>query len=106
MMPPVSEAFSQLTLTHWQTVLNDRLLLSSFWNSVFLALAGATIGITLSTLSSYIIVRVKNRGGMILQPLAFTSFAFRGIVLASGFMWVSVRTGSYVKLQALLLSFS
>src|SRR5690625_3724140 len=105
MMPPGSEAFSQLTLTHWQTVLNDRLLLSSFWNSVFLALAGATIGITLSTLSSYIIVRVKNRGSMILETLAFTSFAFPGIVLAIGFMWVFVRTGFYGTIWALLISY-
>src|SRR5699024_12184536 len=93
-----------LTLAHWEGVLNDRLTVPSFWNSVFLAVGGATVGITLSTLASYIIVRVRNRGSMILEALAFTSFAFPGLVLGIGFMWAFVRTGAYGTIWAPFLA--
>lgn len=105
MMAPGARAFSLLTLTHWQEILRDRLTLQSFSNSVFLALAGATIGIVLSVLTSYIVVRVRNRGSAILELLAFTSFAFPGLVLGIGFMWVFVRTGVYGTIWALLISY-
>ncbi|HET8984834.1 MAG TPA: iron ABC transporter permease [Trueperaceae bacterium] len=104
-MAPSQLAWSMLTSTHWQAVLGDRLTRVAFQNSVFLALAGATIGIVLSTFSSYIIVRLRNRGSVILETLAFTSFAFPGIVLAIGFMWVFVRTGFYGTIWALLISY-
>lgn len=105
MMAPSARAFSMLTLTHWQTVLGDRLTATAFQNSVFLALAGATLGVLLSTFASYVIVRVRNRGSVFLETLAFASFAFPGIVLAIGFMWVFVRTGFYGTIWALLISY-
>ncbi|MFA5551376.1 MAG: iron ABC transporter permease [Trueperaceae bacterium] len=105
MMAPGPRAFSMFTLTHWQTVLGDRLTVSSFYNSVFLALVGATVGIILSTLASYIIVRVRNVGSAVLEVFAFTSFAFPGLVLAIGFMWAFVRTGAYGTIWALLIAY-
>lgn len=105
MMAPGPRAFSMLTLTHWQTILQDRLTLQAFYNSVFLALAGATIGILLSILSSYIVVRVRNLGSAILEMLAFTSFAFPGLILGIGFMWAFVRTGVYGTIWALLIGY-
>src|SRR5699024_12272073 len=95
-----------LTLAHWEGVLNDRLTVPSFWNRVFLAVGGATVGITLSTLASYIIVRVRNGGSMILEARASTSFAFPGLVLGIGFMWAFVRTGAYGSLWALLIAYA
>ncbi len=105
MMAPGPRAFSMFTLTHWQTILGDRLTTTAFYNSVFLALVGATIGIVLSTLASYIIVRVRNVGSAILEVFAFTSFAFPGLVLAIGFMWAFVRTGAYGTIWALLIAY-
>jgi iron(III) transport system permease protein len=105
MMAPGARAFSMLTWTHWQAILGDRLTLSSFYNSVFLALAGATIGILLSTLASYVIVRVRNTGSAILELFAFTSFAFPGLILGIGFMWAFVRTGMYGTIWALLIAY-
>ncbi len=105
MMAPGQQAFSMLTWSHWQSVLGDRLISRAFQNSVFLALAGATIGVLLSTFASYVIVRVRNRGSVILETLAFASFAFPGLVLAIGFMWVFVRTGFYGTIWALLISY-
>lgn len=105
MMPLGAKAVSMLTLSHWKAVLGDRLTLSAFNNSVFLALAGATIGILLSIFSSYITVRVRNTGSAILEMLAFTSFAFPGLVLGIGFMWAFVRTGAYGTIWALLIAY-
>ena len=105
MMAPSAEAFSMFTLTHWQSVLGDRLTSRAFTNSVFLALVGATIGIILSTLSSYIIVRIRNAGSALLEIFAFTSFAFPGLVLAIGFMWAFVRTDLYGTIWALLIGY-
>lgn len=105
MLPPGPRAFSMLTLTHWQSILGDRLTYIAFNNSVFLALVGATLGILLSILSSYIIVRVRNTGSAILEMLAFTSFAFPGLILGIGFMWAFVRTGAYGTIGALLVAY-
>lgn len=105
MMAPGARAFSMLTLTHWQSILGDRLTFVALNNSVFLALVGATVGILLSTLASYLIVRIRNTGSAILEVLAFTSFAFPGLVLGIGFMWAFVRTGAYGTIWALLIAY-
>lgn len=105
MMAPGKEAFAQLTWTHWKAVLNDRLTVGAFWNSIILAVGGATVGIALSTLSSYVIVRLRNRGSVILETLAFASFAFPGLIIGIGFMWVFVRTGFHGTLWALFISY-
>lgn len=105
MMAPGKEAFSMLTWTHWKTVLADRLTIQSFWNSILLAVGGATVGIILSTLASYVIVRIRNRGSVILETLAFASFAFPGLIIGIGFMWVFVRTGFHGTLWALFISY-
>lgn len=105
MMTPSMDAFRQFTFTHWQTVLNDRLTVGAFWNSIMLAVGGATVGIILSTLSSYVIVRIRNRGSAILETLAFASFAFPGLVIGIGFMWVFVRTGFHGTIWALFISY-
>lgn len=105
MIAPGARAFSLLTLTHWQTVIGDRLTLQAFINSVFLALVGASLGIALSILSSYIVVRVRNFGSAFLETLAFTSFAFPGLILGIGFMWAFVRTSAYGTIWALLIAY-
>lgn len=105
MMTPGREAFSMLTLTHWNTVLGDSMTLRALGNSVFLSVVGATLGILLSTMASYIIVRVRNTGSAILETLAFTSFAFPGLIIGIGFMWAFVRTSVYATIWALLIGY-
>jgi len=102
---PGREALSMVTLNHWKTVLGDPLLARALRNSVFLAVSGATLGILLSTLASYIIVRVRNTGSAILETLVFTSFAFPGLIIGIGFMWAFVRTSLYATIWALLVGY-
>lgn len=105
MMAPGREAFSMFTMAHWKTVLGDRLTVQAFRNSVILSVGGATLGILLSTLASYVIVRVRNTGSAILETLAFTSFAFPGLIIGIGFMWAFVRTSLYATIWALLIGY-
>lgn len=104
-MVPSAEAFSQLTLRHWEHVLSDSLSLRALRNSLILALGGATVGIVLSTFASYVIVRLRTRGSAILETLTFLSFSFPGLIIGVGFMWLLARTDLYGTLWSLLIAY-
>ncbi|NLJ80165.1 MAG: iron ABC transporter permease [Firmicutes bacterium] len=104
-MPPGPKAFSMLTLANWKAVLSEKITLVAFRNSTFLALVGATVGILLSTVVSYVIVRIRNAGSTVLETLAFASFGFPGLIIGIGFMWALVRTSLYATIWALLVGY-
>lgn len=104
-MPPSSRAFSLMNWNNWIEVLKDPLSLLSLKNSLFLGLAGATLGTTLSIFVSYVIVKVRSTAAGILESLSFLSFSFPGIVIGVGFMWFFVRTPLYGTLTALLIGY-
>jgi iron(III) transport system permease protein len=104
-MVPSARAFSMMTLKHWNDVLQDPLSLLALKNSLFLAVAGATIGVVLSVFVGYAIVKVKSRASGILESLSFLSFSFPGIVIGVGFMWFLVQTPLYATIWALLIGY-
>jgi iron(III) transport system permease protein len=104
-MVPSARAFSMMTLKHWVDVLNDPLSLLALKNSLFLALAGATLGVLLSVFVGYAIVKVRTRAAGILESLSFLSFSFPGIVIGVGFMWFFVQTPLYATIWALLIAY-
>lgn len=104
-MAPSAEAFRQLTWRNWTQVLGDPLTLRALRNSIILALGGATLGIILSTLTSYVVVRVRTRSSAVLEALTFLSFSFPGLVIGVGFMWLFARTALYGTLWALLIGY-
>ena len=104
-MAPSAEAFRQLTWRNWTQVLGDPLTLRALRNSIILALGGATLGIILSTLTSYVVVRVRTRSDAVLEALTFLSFSFPGLVIGVGFMWLFARTDLYGTLWALLIGY-
>ncbi|MCC7484687.1 MAG: iron ABC transporter permease [Burkholderiales bacterium] len=104
-MVPGARAFSMMSLKHWQAVLNDPLSMLALKNSVFLAVAGATLGVFLSVFVGYAIVKVKSRASGILESLSFLSFSFPGIVIGVGFMWFFVQTPLYATIWALLVGY-
>ncbi len=104
-MAPSAEAFRQLTWRNWTQVLGDPLTLRALRNSIILALGGATLGIILSTLTSYVVVRVRTRSSAVLEALTFLSFSFPGLVIGVGFMWLFARTDLYGTLWALLIGY-
>jgi len=104
-MVPSARAFSLMSLKHWSDVLQDPLSLLALKNSLFLALAGATLGVVLSIFVGYAIVKVKTRASGILESLSFLSFSFPGIVIGVGFMWFFVQTPLYATIWALLIGY-
>ena len=104
-MVPSARAFSMMGLKHWTDVLQDPLSLLALKNSLFLAVAGATLGAILSVFVGYIIVKVKSRASGILESLSFLSFSFPGIVIGVGFMWFFVQTPLYATIWALLIGY-
>ena len=104
-MVPSARAFSMMSLRHWTAVLTDPLSLLSLKNSLFLGVAGATLGVVLSIFVAYVIVKVKTRAAGILESLSYLSFSFPGIVIGVGFMWFFVQTPLYATLSALLIGY-
>jgi iron(III) transport system permease protein len=104
-MAPSARAFSLMGLKHWTDVLQDPLSLLALRNSLFLAVAGATLGVLLSLFVGYAIVKVKSRASGILESLSFLSFSFPGIVIGVGFMWFFVQTPLYATIWALLIGY-
>jgi iron(III) transport system permease protein len=104
-MVPSARAFSMMGLKHWTDVLRDPLSLLALKNSLFLAVAGATLGVILSVFVGYVIVKVKSRASGILESLSFLSFSFPGIVIGVGFMWFFVQTPLYATIWALLIGY-
>jgi iron(III) transport system permease protein len=104
-MVPSARAFSLMSLKHWTDVLHDPLSLLALKNSLFLALAGATLGVVLSVFVGYAIVKVKSQTSGILESLSFLSFSFPGIVIGVGFMWFFVQTPLYATIWALLIGY-
>ena len=104
-MVPSAKAFSLMSWKHWIEVLQDPISLLSLKNSLFLGVAGATLGVLLSIFVAYVIVKVKSRASGILESLTFLSFSFPGIVIGVGFMWFFVQTPLYATIWALLIGY-
>ena len=104
-MVPSARAFSMMDLRHWISVLGDPISLLALKNSLFLAVAGATLGVFLSIFVAYVIVKVKSRASGVLESLSYLSFSFPGIVIGVGFMWFFVQTPLYATIWALLLGY-
>ena len=104
-MVPSAKAFSLMSLKNWTAVIHDPISLLSLKNSLFLGVAGATLGVILSVFVSYVIVKVRTRAAGVLESLSFLSFSFPGIVIGVGFMWLFVRTPLYATIWALLIGY-
>jgi len=104
-MVPGAKAFSLMSWKNWTAVLADPISLLSLKNSIFLGVAGATLGIILSIFVSYVIVKVRSPAAGVLESLSFLSFSFPGIVVGVGFMWFFVQTPLYATIWSLLIGY-
>lgn len=104
-MVPSARAFSMMNLNNWKTVFYDPISIRALKNSVFLGTVGATLGVLLSALIAYTVVRVKGFACAMLETSVFLSFSFPGLVIGVGFMWFFVRTPLYATLAALLIGY-
>lgn len=104
-MVPSAKAFSMMSLQNWNEVLSDPISILSLKNSLMLGIGGATVGVMLSILVAYVIVKVRTKLAGVLESLSFLSFSFPGIVVGVGFMWFFVQTPLYGTIWALLIGY-
>lgn len=72
---PSLESFGKLTLRHYAEVFQDDLIVQGVANTVVMAAATATATMGLAFMVSWLVVRMKVRGGMALDSLSFIPHA-------------------------------
>jgi iron(III) transport system permease protein len=88
---PLDEALTLLTAKHYATIVSDERVWTAMGNSLFLAVAGATLCMLLASLTAYITVKTTIVGRGIIEGLSFLPFAFPGTALGIGLLWAYVR---------------
>ncbi len=81
-MVPSRAAFQYLTLDNFATLISEPAIINSTLNTVILGIITATATMGLAYLVSWMIVRLKIKGGMILDGLAFVPHAIPTVSIA------------------------
>jgi len=84
---PSWEMLSQLTLRHYEFLLQSNRVTRALQVSLTLALGGATVAMLLASLVAYFTVHRRVRLSGILEGLSFVPWAFPGTALAVGLLW-------------------
>jgi iron(III) transport system permease protein len=92
------------TLFFWRPD-SIRVATTGIWNSLILAVVGATLAMALSLVVSYMIHRTRGFGARLLDLLCVVPIGFPGIVLAMGVLVTYIRTPIYATLWILLLGY-
>jgi len=82
---------TELTLKHYETALTHELSTTSITNSILYAFAAMVLCIIIGLSIAYLNVRVRVRGGALLDALAMLPLAVPGIVMAFGYVAMSLR---------------
>ena len=75
------------TLDNWRGVLSDPILLRSLKNTLVLGFSSAGIGVVLSSLVAYIIVKSRFKARALLDFLCWLPWAIPGILLGMALLW-------------------
>jgi iron(III) transport system permease protein len=81
-MVPSNQALQYLTLDNFKTLLSEPLIVDSTVNTIILGVVTATAAMFLAYFVSWIIVRLKVKGGVFLDGLAFVPHAIPTISIA------------------------
>ena len=80
----------QWTLHHFESALSHDLAMTSIQNSLMYALGAMVLAIAMGLAISYLVVRVKVRGGWLLDAMAMLPLAVPGLVMAFGYVAMSL----------------
>jgi iron(III) transport system permease protein len=75
------------TLNNWKEVLSDPILLRSLKNTLVLGFSAAGIGIVISSLVAYVIVKSRFKARAVLDFLSWLPWSIPGILLGMALMW-------------------
>ncbi len=85
---PAWEDLGKLTLIHFRRLLEEPGILHATWNTLVITVTTATATVLLSFFVSWIVVRTKIRGRMVLDGVTFIAHSIPGIVIALAFIFV------------------
>ena len=75
------------TLNNWKDVLSDPILLRSLKNTLVLGFASAGIGVVVSSLIAYVIVKSRFKARAVLDFLSWLPWSIPGILLGMALLW-------------------
>lgn len=84
--PPSLAALQNLTAENYARLIDDPGMVRAFWNSAKLGIGTATAGMLVAFVVSWAIVRLKVRGGLLLDGLAFLPNAIPTVSIGLGFI--------------------
>lgn len=85
------------TLQHYATALTHDVTIPSVWNSIILASLSMLIDLILGLLIAWLIVRSKVPGRQLIDSLAMLPLAVPGLVLAFGYLAISLQLQSWFR---------
>lgn len=85
---PNWKGIGDLTLIHFKRLLDEPGILEATWNTIIVMVVTATATVLLSFFVSWIVVRTKMRGRMLLDGLTFLAHSIPGLVIALAFIFV------------------
>src|SRR5882724_2872416 len=104
---PSMEALQRLTLDPYRTILSYPNLGRSVWNSLFLAVASATLIMLVTSVICWIVVKTKLPGRWLLDNIASLPMVFPGIVLGLAIMilYLYLPVGVYGTIWIMLIAY-
>jgi iron(III) transport system permease protein len=99
-------SLDRLTLANFHYVLIDySLTRQAIFNSLYLAITGATLGVVISGLQGYFLIRVRSAFKNVIDALLALPLGIPGIVLSLFFLIFAIRTPLYGTLAILLIAY-
>jgi iron(III) transport system permease protein len=99
-------SYATLTLRNFEYVMfNYSLTQHAILNSLFLAVMGATLGVSMSVLQAYYINRSVGRRRALTDAILSLPLGIPGIILGLGFLILAIRTPLYSTLAIILIAY-
>jgi iron(III) transport system permease protein len=104
---PSTAALQNLTFDAYRFMFNYPTLMTSVWNSLLLALGGATVIMLVTSVICWIVVKTKLPGRWLLDNLASLPMVFPGLVLGLAIMvfYLNVDVGIYGTMWIMLIAY-
>src|SRR5215471_5024303 len=99
-------SYATLTLRNFEYVLlNYSLTQNAILNSLFLAVTGATLGVSISALQAYYVNRSTGTQRALTDAILSLPLGIPGIILGLGFLILAIRTPLYSTLTIILIAY-
>jgi iron(III) transport system permease protein len=90
--PPSHYTLSHMSFSNYTSEWHDPVIRHAVLNSIYLGLGAATAVMLLTAIASWLVVRTRMRGRMVVDNLAFLPLAIPGLVLGTAILFVYLRT--------------